>query len=165
VEPVTNREAGDPLTVGQVEVQAIKRTFDVPEMARQSNVTFGTVLRLLGYDLHKADDQLTLKLHWQALRRMEESFTFFVHLVNTETGDLVVQADAIPHDWTYLTTWWEAGEVVSDRVVLPLSGVPPAGHRLQVGVCDGDSGERLRISDGDEPGSDRYIVTKAMYVR
>jgi hypothetical protein len=164
LEPASGREPGDPLAVGWVEVQAIRREFDIPEMATESNVAFGTALKLLGYDLQKADDRLTLKLHWQALRRMEESYTVFVHLVDVETGDLVAQADVIPHDWTYPTTWWEAEEVVSDQVVLPLIDAPPASYRLEVGVYDGDSGERLRISDGGKPGSDRYIVIKTINV-
>lgn len=164
-DPASSQQAGEPLAVGQVEVQAIRRMFGIPEMDTTCHVRFGTALKLLGHDLHKAADQLVLKLHWQALRRMEESYTFFVHLIEVETGELVAQADVIPHDWTYPTTWWEAEEVVSDEVRLPLVDVPPGRYRLAVGVYNGDSGERLTITDSDKPVSDRYIVPNTIHVR
>jgi hypothetical protein len=83
-----------------------------------------------------------------------------VHLVDSQTGDLASQADFIPYDSTYYTTWWEAKEVVSDEVVLPLANVPPATYRVEVGVYHGDSGQRLPLTDGAEPRqpSDRYVL-------
>ena len=83
---------------------------------------------------------------WQALRRMETSFKFFVHLDDAESGEPVAQADVMPHDWGYPTTWWEAGEVVSDDITLSLGDVPPGRYRLWVGVYHPDTGERLPIS-------------------
>ncbi|MGD2143024.1 MAG: hypothetical protein PVF54_00955 [Anaerolineae bacterium] len=163
----TGREAGKPISVGQVEVQAIERTFETPDMAVESDVTFGTALKLLGYDLRKEADQVTLKLHWQALRRMETSYKFFVHLVNSETGNLVGQVDFVPYDWTYHTTWWEAEEVVSDEVVLPLADVPPMTCRVEIGVYHGDSGGRLPLIGGGESQqpADRYVLPEAIEIR
>jgi hypothetical protein len=141
-------------------VQAIERTFEMPDVAVEIEATFGTTLKLLGYDLQREANKVTLNLHWQALRRMEKSYKFFVHLVDRETGDLVTQADFIPYDSTYYTTWWEAKEVVSDEVVLSLMDVPPGTYRMEIGVYDGDSGQRLPLTDGAEPGqpSDRYVL-------
>jgi hypothetical protein len=167
VSPVTGLEVGRPISLGQVEVQAIERTFAIPDMAVETDAMFGTALKLLGYDLQTQANKVTLKLHWQALRRMDESYKFFVHLVDSETGDLVAQADFIPYDSTYHTTWWEAEEVVSDEVVLSLADVPPATYRLEVGVYDSDSGQRLPLTGAVEPHQppDRYVLPEAVRIQ
>ena len=73
-------------------------------------------------------------------------YKFFVHLYDVESGALVAQADVVPRGWTYPNTWWEAEEVVSDKVVLSLEGVPAGTYSLAVGVYDPETGERLLIS-------------------
>jgi hypothetical protein len=167
MDPDTGREAGRPVLLGQVDAQAIERTFEIPDIAVESDATFGTALKLLGYDLRKEADRVTLKLHWQALRRMETSYKFFVHLVGNETGNLVAQADFVPYGWTYHTTWWEAEEVVSEEVVLPLADVPPTICRVEIGVYHGDSGERLPLTDGAGPRQppDRYVLPEVVEIR
>lgn len=160
MDPTTGREPGESVPLGEVEVEAIERTFELPTPAVEADATFGTALKLLGYDLHREANAVTLTLHWQALRRMEESYTFFVHLVDSETGDLVAQADFIPYDSTYYTTWWEAGEIVSDEAVLSLVNVPPATYRLEIGVYERDSGQRLPLVGTVElqQPPDRYVL-------
>ena len=167
MDPVTGREAGESVPLGQVEVEAIERTFEIPTPAVEADATFGTALKLLGYDLHREANAVTLNLHWQALRRMEESYKFFVHLVDSETGDLVAQADFIPYDSTYYTTWWEAEEVVSDEVVLPLANVPRGTYRLEIGVYERDSGQRLPLVGAVEPQQppDRYVLPDVVETR
>jgi hypothetical protein len=161
VDPATGIEAGEPVAVGQVEVQAIERVFDLPEVEVESEAVFGDVLRLLGYDLHTTTNQLTLTLHWQTLRQMDTSYKFFVHLVDVESGELAAQADVIPHNWTYPTLWWEAGEVVSDEIVLPLTDAPPGDYQLRVGIYHPDSGTRVSLTNGREPQqpSDQLILS------
>jgi hypothetical protein len=166
-DPVTGAEAGEPIELGQVEVRAIERVFEVPEVGVGSEAVFGEVLRLLGYDLQQADEQVKVKLHWQALRRMDVPYKFFVHLIDPASGQLVAQADVMPHNWTYPTTWWEAGEVVSDEIMLSLADVPPGTYRLQIGVYHPDSGERLPLTAGREPEqpTDRLILPELVEVR
>jgi hypothetical protein len=166
VDPATGVEASEPIQLGQVEVQAVERVFEMPEVEVESEAVFGEALRLLGYDLHLADDQAQVRLHWQALRRMDVPYKFFLHLVDPASGRLVAQADVMPHNWTYPTTWWEVGEVVSDEIVLPLTDVPAGTYCLQTGVYHPDSGERLPLTDGHEPQkpSDRFILLEAVEV-
>jgi hypothetical protein len=123
------------------------RVFTRPSMQVEVDALFGDVLRLMGYDLAQGGDELAVTLHWQALRRMDESYKFFVHLYDVESGELVVQADVVPRGWTYPTAWWEAEEVVSDEVRLSLSEVPAGKHRLAVGAYNPDTGERLAVRD------------------
>jgi len=147
VEPDGGVRIGVPAPVGVVEVQAPERSFSPPPMTHVSGVTFGDVLRLLGYDLEVKDEEIDLTLHWQALRRMDVAYKFFVHLYEAESGALVAQADVMPRNWTYPTDWWEAGEVVSDEIPLSLEGVSPGDYWLAVGVYEPETGSRLLATD------------------
>jgi len=130
-----------------VQVLIRSRNFSPPAMQRVVDAAYGSDLRLLGYDLALGGDAVQITLHWQSLRRMEVDYKFFVHLYDVESDALVAQVDVMPHDWAYPTTWWEAGEVVSDEITFSLAGVPPGTYRLGVGVYDSHTGERLAIVD------------------
>jgi hypothetical protein len=137
---------GQSARIGEVAMQSPVRSFTVPAMSHEVGATFGDDLRLLGYDLEIEADALRIMLHWQALRRMDASYTMFVHLFDPATGEIVGQADVMPYGFTYPTAWWEAGEVVSDEVVVPLAGVSGGTYSLAVGVYNADTGERLKIA-------------------
>ncbi len=124
------------------------RVFTPPPMQAGVDATFGDDLGLLGYDLDQAGDGLRVTLYWQALRRMDTSYKFFVHLYD-ESGGVMAQADVVPRGWTYPTSWWEAEEIVSDEVHLPLSEVATGTYRLAVGVYHPETGERLPVSAGE----------------
>jgi hypothetical protein len=152
------------LDLGQVEVQAVERVFDLPPVQVPLEVPFGDALRLLGYGVRQEADELDVTLHWQAVRRIEVAYKFFVHLLDPETGDLVAQADVMPRDWTYPTHWWEAGEVVSDEIRLGLSRVPPGAYDVVIGAYDPETGVRLVVTesaDGGEP-SDQYLLPERL---
>jgi hypothetical protein len=129
-------------------------------MERVADVRFGDDFRLLGYDLAQAGDALELTLHWQALRHPVTYYKIFVHLFDPQTQAVVAQDDAVPRRWTYPTTWWEAGEVVSDEIPLSLEEVPPGQYRLAVGVYDPEDGERLVVVDaaGEELPEGRLVL-------
>jgi hypothetical protein len=176
VDPATGARAGQPLTVGRVEVQAAERVFERPEVQVPVEAFFGGnhsdghVLRLLGYALRPTGPQLDVTLHWQAMQRMEVAFKFFVHLLDLETGELVAQADVMPHDWRYPTHWWEKGEFVSDEITLSVSDVPPGVYRVVIGVYDPETGVRLPITastlSADAAGTgraeDQYLLVERL---
>jgi hypothetical protein len=134
--------------IGTIDVQPLERSFIVPPLQHEAHATFGDVMVLLGYDLQQGVDTLDLSLHWEALQRMGY-YKVFVHLYDADTGDLVAQHDQVPRAWTYPTNWWEAGEIVSDEVSLPLEGVPAGDYRLSVGVYEPETGDRLRLAGGE----------------
>jgi hypothetical protein len=163
----TSERLGEPIALGQLDVRAMARVFEVPTVEVESEAVFGTVLRLLGYDLDQEDDQMTITLHWKALRRMDVAYKFFVHLVDPENGQLVAQADVMPYNWTYPTFWWEADEVVSDEIGLSLADVSLGSYRLEIGIYDPDTGERLALADGRDPQqpTDRLVLPDLVEVR
>jgi hypothetical protein len=116
---------------------------------------------MLGYDLpnvEEGDETEQITIFWQALRRMDVSYTAFLHLENLATGEIVSQADVIPRGWSYPTFWWEAGEVIEDAVQLPLEGVPPGEYQLYLGWYNMETGERLRaISETGETFAENRV--------
>jgi hypothetical protein len=147
VESDAGKRVGDTIVIRDgLEMPIPPRVFDPPPMQQAAEAAFGGDLSLLGYDLEQESDELQVKLHWRARRRMEESYKFFVHLYAVDGNELVAQADVVPRDWTYPTSWWEAEEVVSDEVHLPLGEASSGEYRLAVGVYHPGTGERLAVS-------------------
>ena len=151
--------AGHPATLGSFNVASLPRVFDPPaQIDYPLETRFGDDLRLLGYDLIREGNAVTLTLHWQALRRMEEEYKVFVHVFDPATGSIVAQNDAVPRGWTYPTTWWEEGEFVSDEIVLSLEDVSEGRYQLAVGVYHLEGGQRLTAVAGDGAGSADSLV-------
>jgi hypothetical protein len=165
---LANLETGEQLgtvELGQLNVRVVERTFEMPQVEIESDAVFGDRFRLLGYDVRQAGDQMTVTLHWKALQRVDTAYQFFVHLIDPISEKLVAQADVMPYHWTYPTFWWEADEIVSDEITLPLAGVPQGSYRLEIGVYDPDSGERLPLSDGDgRQPADRLVLPEMVEI-
>jgi hypothetical protein len=151
--------------VGQAQIGAFRLPLDAPfEMERPARrfspptpevplgVTFDEQIRLAGVDLAREEDVLRLTLWWEALRAPAADYTVFVHLFDPEERENVVQSDAYPRAGAYPTSWWAAGEVVSETIALPLAGLEPGTYRLAAGLYDhtltrlpatGPGGERI----------------------
>ncbi len=82
-------------------------------------------------------------LRWYAAEVVEIDYTVFVHLLDG-AGQLAAQADGPPLDGWYPTSWWAAGEWVTDERAFPLPGdLPPGSYRLVAGLYDPAGGQRL----------------------
>jgi hypothetical protein len=93
---------------------------------------------------------VTLTLWWQAATAPAQDYKRFVHLYDPATEIIVAQDDAMPRAWAYPTTWWAAGEVVSETVTLDISAVPTGEYRLGVGWYDPATFDRLPAIDAAE---------------
>ena len=131
---------------GTISHTALPRSFASADPAQVANATWGEDIFLMGYDLPVIDSNLlSITVYWQAVNRMDRSYTNFFHLIDPATGAVVAQADVIPRGWTYPTNWWEQGEIVEDMVKLPLEGVPPGEYKIHTGWYDLETGERLPV--------------------
>jgi hypothetical protein len=138
---------GERPSIGQVVVGQSMGGRAVHSVDQALRARFGEGLRLLGYSRTTEEDRLSVRLHWLADERLEEDYKFFVHLVPAHQKKPLAQADVMPHEWTYPTTDWQRGQVVSDEIVLSTTGVPPGDYEVLVGVYDPRTGERLSIGD------------------
>ena len=90
-------------------------------------------------------DTLQATLYLQALSPQDHSYKVFAHLVD-DTGKLWAQHDAVPRAWGYPTTEWQVGEIVADRIWLPLpADAPPGMYHVFVGMYDEATGQRLAM--------------------
>ena len=140
-----------------------ERTFEPPPLPFAQEASFDEVVQLLGYDLVSAKDTLTLTLWWQAAKTPTRDYKRFVHLYSAESGAVPAQDDAMPRAWTYPTSSWIAGEVVSETVTLATEGLPPGDYRLGVGWYEPETGARLPAfgADGERAPDDRIELTTA----
>lgn len=121
-----------------------------------ANVTFGGLVRLLGYSLDAArvapGDTLILSLYWQALAPMGEAYTIFTHLLGDHTalggGPLWAGHDGQPDGGHYPTTDWQPGQVIVDVHPLKIpADAPPGDYQLEVGLYLLETLARLPASD------------------
>ncbi len=167
---VEGAESGDmgSRVVRDFELSTIARNFDAPSPQVTVDAQWGERLALLGYDVEAAagesGGEITLRLHWQALQRMENSYKIFVHVFDVQSGEQVAGYDSVPLGWAYPTVFWEQGEYVTDVAVLPLPQplveLEPGAYELYVGVYDELTGERLAGEvDGEALPNERLLLT------
>jgi hypothetical protein len=124
-------------------------------------VDFGGQIRLLGYTLPSTDSapgaQLAFELYWEALAPLEQDYSIFLHLTD-DNGILQVQHDSFPAGGSRATSTWPRNVIVPDKHLVTLPVVLPAPTRLRidVGVYDFHTGQRLAVAGG-EPTTLGYI--------
>jgi hypothetical protein len=126
-------------------------------------VTVDGGARLVGYDRSadqvRAGAAITLTLHWQVESRLERDYTVFIHLLDARDGR-VGAGDGPPFDNWYPTSFWAAGEYLTDAHRLPIPADLAAGrYRIAVGLYDPISGRRLPVLDAQgRPVGDRALL-------
>lgn len=92
-------------------------------------------------------EKLNLELKWSAPHWLDESYTFFVHLLD-DRGQLVAQSDALPLGGIYHTYKWVPGQLITDWYQLPLpADLPPGNYTLELGAYNSITTERLPLVD------------------
>ena len=148
----------------QLWVQSLEPSFDVPFTIDPTHaVNFGDRIALLDYELTsglvKAGEDFHVKVYWQALEEMRESYKVFVHMYDEE-GTLLAQRDRMPGLGVRPTTGWQVGEVIADRLTVPVGSEVPAGrYRLAIGLYNEGAG-RLAAhgTDGSRLEQDRAFI-------
>ncbi len=143
---------------GVFEARRPPRKFSLPPLDHSLTVDFGQEVQLAGYDLDREADALHLTLWWRALRSPRADYTVFVHLFDPATEDIVAQSDAMPQVGTYPTSWWVAGEVVSETVTLSLREVPSGRYRLGVGLYHPPSTRLQAVGPDGQPLPDARVI-------
>ncbi|MBN1218734.1 MAG: glycosyltransferase family 39 protein [Anaerolineae bacterium] len=155
--------AGEPFSLGWVEVLAPPHQFDLPVgviLPVGANQLAQTV-DLLGYDLNLIDQLLTVNLFWQTREPLTSGYKVFVQLLSP-ANTLLAQSDAFPAAGQRPTTGWLPGEIITDPHALVLPADLPAGdYRLITGLYNPTTGERLPIlGENGEVVADAIFVTE-----
>jgi hypothetical protein len=154
------------------EIVGHPRSFAVPPMQHRSAVKFGDQVALLGYDFksptstRSVQSPIELTLYWQAIARPQADYKIFVHLFDPANEQIAAQHDAMPLNGQYPTSWWTAGQVVSETVTLDLRGVQPGAYRLAAGLYDARTVTRLPAFNpsGERLDADRVVLPERITV-
>jgi hypothetical protein len=130
------------------EPSASDQTLNIPLRHQGTN----DEIVLLGYSLQTgnlaAGDIAQLTLFWQADETPAGRYKVFLHVLDSENL-IVGQRDAEPGGGARLTTLWIGGEVVVDNHGLPIHpATPPGDYRVEVGMYDPQTGQRLVTAEG-----------------
>ena len=97
-----------------------------------------------------AGGELLLTLFWRSLQPVDDDYHVFVHLLN-QSNEKIAQRDGQPVQWMRPTSTWQAGEQIVDHYGMRLpDDLPPGRYRVDVGLYDPVSGQRLPISAGPQ---------------
>ena len=146
-----------------IEIQPRPRQFQAPAITRVVNATYGNQIKLLGYDLNQSDKQVHLILYWQPRTTIQPDYKYFVHV--WQNGQVLAQIDSAPAQYQYLTSWWAAGEIISEPVTLDLSALASGDYTLTTGFYDPTTGDRLSVTlaDGTQP-TDEWVTIQTIHL-
>ncbi len=165
--------AGEPAAFGALNVRQKQATFltsgDVT-ITNRIDAPFAGGIRLLGYDLSvraaTAGEALDLTLFWSSDGDLGQRYKVFTHVLgdvfNADSGNFIWgQVDSEPAAGTRPTTTWRGAEVIVDEYAIPIaSGAVPGVYRLEVGLYDSLTGQRLPVLGPDgAPAADHLILT------
>jgi hypothetical protein len=128
-----------------------------PQADSPVDTVFGEKVRLAGLELSQIEaqpgDTLTVTLQWEALDRVTEDYTGFVHLVDV-AGAKMVQDDHPPLRGQYPTRLWAPGTVIWDPYLLELpDDLVDGTYELWGGLYHSESRQRLPAIAGQSHGS------------
>ncbi|MCA9955333.1 MAG: hypothetical protein KC434_11475, partial [Anaerolineales bacterium] len=144
--------------------QPTEPVFVLPEEMEAVTAVFGEEIQLQGYQLSQTNEALDLTLVWEAMANGQTDYIRFVHLIDVaEGGAPLAQNDSPPRYGSYPTSQWVSGEVIQDRLSLPLTDVPPGSYQLAVGFYSQPTlGQFNRlpvfVEDGGEMPDGRFVL-------
>ncbi|MCB8923253.1 MAG: glycosyltransferase family 39 protein [Ardenticatenaceae bacterium] len=122
-----------------------------------ADVNFGNTITLLGYNARPAytGETMPVTLYWRVDAAPTINWMPFVHL-----EDVWKYRWSQVESFAYPAAQWQPGEVIVQRVDLPISpGTPPGPYRLRIGLFDPATGNRLPQLDGNGRfAGDSYIL-------
>ncbi|MFZ1768830.1 MAG: hypothetical protein WAU00_06520, partial [Caldilinea sp.] len=142
-------DEGETVQVGKVYV--LPATDALPGATR---INFDDKLALVGFDLDRRTlrpgETLQVALWWEALAPMAQDYVVFAHLLLPPDA-VWAQHDQMPQAGAARTSTWHVGDRIEDVHALTLPPETPAGvYRIEIGVYDKDSFERLPVNFSDQ---------------
>jgi hypothetical protein len=119
--------------------------------------TFEGGIELLGGEMtHETREhyEAFVTTWWRVAGPIPKDLYFFIHL--NKSGFQYSQ-EHVPGDWMYPADRWRPGDVIEDRTLfqLPPFTIRPGTYEVSFGVYRRSTGERLKVLQGANDGSDR----------
>lgn len=149
---------------GRAQVFRSQPTFSYAvEAGEQRRETFAGQVALAGYGIGEPaqageppagalvvqpGQSLPLRLDWQTLSPLTDTYTVFIHLVGSD-GTGHGQVDGLPLGGLYPMHLWDPNVRYPDRWNLSLpTDLTPGRYRLEIGLYQLADGDRLPVTDG-----------------
>lgn len=122
-----------------------------------TDAQFDVLANLRGYEIHqptvRAGEPLDIDLYWEVTAQPPGNYLLFVHVIDNETGAMIVQRDTHPGVGNAPTRYWQPGEMFVDsiRVWLPETAYTPASATVSIGLY-APGAYRLGITGADGAG-------------
>jgi hypothetical protein len=110
-------------------------------------------LAFLGYTLEAKPDAVSLMTAWRVAALPDGPRTIFVHLLD-DAGQIVTQWDGLDVP----VEGWRAGDTFVQTVKLAWPPNATGRYRLQIGVYNPATMERLKVMVAGQPGADRILL-------
>jgi hypothetical protein len=126
-----------------------------------ARATFDDSIELVGADFPasiRRPGKIPLTLYFRVLKRPKPGFRVFAHF--DAPGEPRLLGDHAPLNGAFPTDYWLPGEYIRDTydVEVPLMTTPAGKYTLLIGFWPGGEGKRLKITSGNNDGSDRTLV-------
>jgi Gpi18-like mannosyltransferase len=113
------------------------------------NITFDDSLVLIGYSLLHTEGGTRLLLHWYTQQTTTTRYTAFIHLIDSQTGSLIAQADSPLGGGSHPTDGWRPNELVFDSIPLPAVNSP---YIVRIGLYQADRRAAIQDQQGNPMG-------------
>jgi hypothetical protein len=160
----------DGFSIAELRIEGRERIFTEPVIGFPSRTEIAESVALIGYEFDRSRVEpggtLRLTLYWQAMARMERSYSVFTHLLDVE-GHIRGQRDGVPCGGACPTTSWLEGEFVLDEYEITVSAdAPPGEYQIGVGMYDPQTMRRLPALDesGTNWTDDRILLATKVIV-
>lgn len=144
-----------------------------PNGAAAGDVTFGGIVRYLGYDIGGLEfwqgRRVIAHLYWQVLEPPPADYTIYIHLRDAD-GNLIAGWDgpvALGMDGNYYSSLvWQPGEFIADERALKLPDdvaaqaalAPGATYQIVIGLYDSVTQARVPLTVDGDPAGDGYEI-------
>jgi hypothetical protein len=153
---------GDQVRFGRIDVQV-----QPGETPNPISINFGDEMALVGYDLDrrvvKPGDEITLRLYWRGIKKMERNYTISAQLVGDEQTK-VAEDSNWPLKGDAPTMLWEPGHLLEDPKALTVrTDAPPGIYDVRVTVFKKQDEEFIHlpvISGRGEMLANHILLTK-----
>jgi hypothetical protein len=142
---------------------------DVPGLLPQDQyITFGDNIQLRGFAIEPSEvcagQSLSVHLAWSAIKPPQRYYAYFLHLANSEQGELStpINGQQPAGDNRPTITWTQPDELLIAPTVTATvdSTVPPGTYDLWLGLFEPEGSDRLYLPDGKH-----YAVVGTLMVK
>jgi len=122
---------------------------------------FQSIARLSGLTWQRTGTSLSVTLFWQVLGRSSTNLHMFVHVLRAD-GTVLAQHDGEPLGGTQHTSIWTPGARLADPYPITLPSGTGGPLRLEIGIYDIGTGQRLQATGPQVVGGDHVLVSVAL---